>query len=324
MPKTTKNTRKTNTARVSKSPAKSTSKKISNKKKNGVVFGGLMPKRRRNWAVLIILVVLVGTIGSLLLYNSHANTYALTPAGCKIRGRVGEFNDVAGKYYCYSACRDYAGVWVANADGYGYCSRAITAASTMSQSKCSSLGRKWVGTVGCARVWIQAAYPGKNIFNNVLQCAKDGDDYHVSSSYDYCGSGAPTPSGGIIVGSISPVGGGWAGPTNCVPFVQWIVNIHSSRYDGRPMGAGGADIAGNMRSTYGYKNIRAPHAVASWPRGYAGVNSTYGHVALVDAVRSDGSIVVEESNWGDHWHSGRVVSASIANGLNYAYISDWN
>jgi hypothetical protein len=327
MTKSTKNTRKTNTSRASKSPTRATSKK--SKKTNGVVFGRLMPKQRSHWAILIVVVVLVGAIGSWLLYNSYANTYGLSPEGCKIRGRVGEFNEAVGKYYCYSACRSYAGNLVANPDGYGYCSHAITAASTMSQTKCSSLGRKWVGTVGCARVWMQAAYPDKKVFYNALQCAKDGADYHVTNTYDYCGSGSSLPSGSIIVGSMSPVGGSYQGADNCVSFIKWVLDHHSSKYAGGPLGDGGT-VAGHLHGSYGgttynYPSKRAPHAVVSMPNGDGGWSP--GHVALVDAVRSDGSIVVEESNWNDFnghpWSSGRVIPASVAKNLVYAYITDW-
>jgi hypothetical protein len=317
MAKSTKTTRKTTQTRASKPQVRATSKRSNSKKSNSIVFGRFMPKRRSHWALLIVVVVLVGAIGSWMLYNSNANTYALSPAGCKIRGRVGQFDEVKGQYLCYSACRPYAGDYIANPNGYGYCSHAVTAASVMSQTKCSSLGRKWVGYVGCARHWMEAAYPDKNVFYNALQCAHDGDDYHVSNSYDYCGSGSPTPTNGIIVGSMPAVGGpNWPGTTDCVAFIKWVLNNHSSRYAGEATGDG-RYVAGNLRTMFGYKNIRAPHSVVSMTS-----SQSAGHVALVDTVHSDGSIVVEESNWNGHWDQ-RSISASAASGMSYAYISDW-
>lgn len=317
MPKSTKNTRKTNTSRTSKPPVRATSKKSNSKKSSSVVFGRLMPKRRSHWVLLIVVVAVVGALGSWLLYNSFANTTDLTPTGCKLRGRVGEFSDVSGKYLCYSACRPYAGDWVANPNGYGYCSKAI---SSMTQAKCSSLGRQYIGSVGCARLWLQAAYPNKNVWLNALQCARDSDDYHVTNTYDYCSSGS-APSGSVIIGSMSPVGRGYNGVRDCVAFIKWVLDRHSTKYDGRATGNGG-QVAQNLRAAFGYKNVRAPHAVVSMPNGSGSWSP--GHVALVDTVRSDGSIVVEESNWGDYYHSGRVISASQAKGLSYAYITDWN
>lgn len=329
MPKSTKNTRKTNTSRATKSPVRATSKKSSNKK-SSVVFGRLMPKRRGHWAVLIVVVLLIGAIGSYFIYSSNAVTTNLSPDQCKIRGREGSWDYSKDTYTCTNACRPYAGDWIYNPDGYGWCSHAIS--TSIGQDRCSSLGRKFVGAVGCARNWHQYQYPNQNVFVDAIQCAHDGDDYHVTNTIDYCGSGSGTPSNGIIVGSIpgAPVGGAWKGNgiSNCVPFVQWIVNKHSDRYDGHPMGVNGNGLAGAFRSQYGWKNLRAPGSVVSWPAGgVPGVGGAaaayYGHTALVDTVKANGDIVVEESNYLAQYDI-RTVPASTAAELNYAYVADWN
>lgn len=63
-----------------------------------------------------------------------------------------------------------------------------------------------------------------------------------------------------------------------------------------------------------------PHTAVSFPAGSAGADPVYGHVAYVEAVAKDGSILISESNVNNLGEAGigwRLISASEAKKLYY-------
>lgn len=264
-----------------------------------------------HWIVPMIVVLIIGAIGGYLyLRSSSAATTSLTGLQCRLLGRP------YSSPTCGDGCVTGAGTYVTSAPTYNYCSKAVS--PSVQGTACTGRGRRLtVGGNGCARRWQQTDLKG------AIQCSDSTATYTVST-IDYCsgaGSGTTsTPSGSIIVGSMSPVGGGYGGETNCVSFVKWVLLRHTNAYDGRATGNGGS-VAGTLRAAFGWKNIRAPHAVVSLPNS-SGWDP--GHTAIVDTVHSDGSIVVEESNWYGHYDT-RSISAALASGYSYAYSgSDWH
>lgn len=311
MPNKTKTIRKT-----TKRPAARSAVRVggTSKKKQGLL-GRLLPKRQGQWVLLILAMAVIGGVGSWMLTTSQAGTTALSQGGCDLRGRNGYYL-TGSTYYCKnqgdtSPCKSGAGTFVNPSSGYGYCSGALS--TSIGETKCHSLGRHYF-TNGCTRRWQQTTVKG------AIQCLNGAATYYVTSGYDYCATSTTTTSGNIIVGSMAAVGGSYSGETNCVSFVKWVLNRHTNRYDGRATGNGG-QVAGNLRAAFGWKNVRAPHAVVSMPNSGGW---SPGHVAIVDAVYSDGSIKIEESNWYGHYDT-RTISASLASGYSYAYSgSDWH
>jgi endonuclease/exonuclease/phosphatase family metal-dependent hydrolase len=110
----------------------------------------------------------------------------------------------------------------------------------------------------------------------------------------------------------------------CVDFVKFRLKKHIDRNKFDSLG-NGKDVASGLGSTYGYKvdNTPAVNSVVSWPAGGvqgSSANKTYGHVAMVSKVNSDGSIVVEEYNYDTPYGYGtRTIPASAAKLLTYAH-----
>ncbi len=72
--------------------------------------------------------------------------YASTSEGCWLAGRKWDAN--TGK--CAGQCRDSRSTWVAAKDGkLGYCTLAVS--PTVSQSVCTSSGRRYISNMGCSR-----------------------------------------------------------------------------------------------------------------------------------------------------------------------------
>lgn len=309
MPKTTRKTTK-------KPATRSAVRGGSSSKKKGGLLGRLLPTKQGHWVLLIVVMAVVGGIGSWMLTSSNAGTTALSQNGCDLRGRTGYYL-TGSTYYCRSAsdgspCKSGAGSFVNPSYGYGYCSGALS--TSIGETKCHSLGRHFLAN-GCARRWQQTTKAPP-----AIQCLSGSATYYVTSGYDYCAASGTTSSGNIIVGSMAPVGGGYGGETNCVSFVKWVLDRHTNRYDGRATGNGG-QVAANLRAAFGWRNVRAPHAVVSMPNSGGW---SPGHVAIVDTVYSDGSIKIEESNWYGHYDT-RTIPASLASGYSYAYSgSDWH
>lgn len=260
-----------------------------------------------HWILPIVVILIIGAVGGYIyLRNSSAATTALSGSQCMLLGRV----------YSSPTCTDrcITGATPINAPVYNYCPGAVS--PSVSSTTCASKGRKWApGGAGCTRRWQQTNLKG------AIQCSNSTATYVVSSSIDYCtgSTSVSSGSGGVIVGSMAPVGGSYRGSQNCELFIEWVLLNHVSGFT--HIGSqGGKYYAGELRSHYGWKNVRAPHAVVSMPSSRAA-----GHVALVDKVSSDGSIYVEEVNFGDYYHSGRHISASTAAGYSYAYSgSNWH
>lgn len=108
----------------------------------------------------------------------------------------------------------------------------------------------------------------------------------------------------------------------CTDYVKYILARHSSKYSSGSLGDG-KDVANSLgKLGYTVNHTPAVHAVVSFPGPpYGNVGDHYaGHVALVGQVNSDGSIVVEESNFNNPMHYGtHTVSASEAKTLTYAH-----
>jgi surface antigen len=79
----------------------------------------------------------------------------------------------------------------------------------------------------------------------------------------------------------------------CVSFAAWAVRTDGRAHTKSP------DFLGNASAWTGAYVDAVPHAgdVAQWDANYHGAGSS-GHVAYVTAVNSDGSVTVNEYNWG--------------------------
>jgi surface antigen len=117
------------------------------------------------------------------------------------------------------------------------------------------------------------------------------------------------------------VGNDGFGGGNCVDYVKYILSRHSSKYKGGALGDG-KDVANNLGALgYTANHTPAVHATVSFPTQFA--DPTHGHVAIVAQVNSDGSLVVEESNWSNPNRYGtHKVSADIAKQLTYAHTEE--
>ena len=93
-------------------------------------------------------------------------------------------------------------------------------------------------------------------------------------------------------GWVSDGHGYWQG--ECVSFAAWAVRTDGRAHTKSP------DFMGNASAWTGAYVDTTPHAgdVAQWDPGHNGAGSA-GHVAYVAAVNSDGSVTVNEYNWGN-------------------------
>lgn len=148
----------------------------SNKKKSSrqsKIKRYLFGRSRMFYTLAALLVLAFAGYGAWQLTKSHADTYGLTFDQCVIRGRTwGGTNGL-----CTDNCQSGAGPWIKNDNEYGYCGAAIS--ETIGPDKCDSLGRKFVGAIGCARRWQQTRQAG------ALQCQAGSDTYYIAA-YDYC------------------------------------------------------------------------------------------------------------------------------------------
>lgn len=84
------------------------------------------------------------------------------------------------------------------------------------------------------------------------------------------------------------------------------------------MGNGGAWGITGMAKGYSVSNNPKVGTAVSFPPGVAGADSQYGHVAFVEYVNSDGSILISESNAiDDRTISYRVIDAVTAKTVSY-------
>ena len=155
---------------------KPTQKKKSYKTKKkalryNLIRSWLLSHRR---VIALAFILIIALFGAWKITATSADTTNLSYEGCFIRGRKWE-----GFTVCTSTCKDAAAPAVANPVGYMYCSKAVS--TTIGESKCNSLGRQFVGTVGCARRWQQTNT------KDALQCLDNADTYRDANPYDYCG-----------------------------------------------------------------------------------------------------------------------------------------
>ena len=95
--------------------------------------------------------------------------------------------------------------------------------------------------------------------------------------------------------------------SECVSFAAWAV-----RTDGRAH-TKSTDRLGNANLWTGAFVDATPHAgdVAQWDAGRNGAGSV-GHVAYVAAVNADGSVLINEYNWGNfHRFNSRTIAANV-------------
>lgn len=172
-------------------------------KSNSKQISGRIPLGRRGLALALVAVLVFSTVGAWLVFTSRAETYNLTYEGCYVRGRKGAWIPELRDYLCYSgesSCRDGAGTWKPNGDGYGYCSNAVS--TSIGRDRCvNELHRQYVGLVGCARSWKQ----GIKDQPDSLQCYNNDRTYHVRSPYDYCGTISSTSGGSSSSSWLWPV-----------------------------------------------------------------------------------------------------------------------
>lgn len=84
------------------------------------------------------------------------------------------------------------------------------------------------------------------------------------------------------------------------------------------MGNGGAWRFSGIAKGYTVHNSPKVGTAVSFPAGVAGADGTYGHVAFVEYVNSDGSILISESNViNDRTVSYRVIDGQTANTVAY-------
>jgi surface antigen len=265
-----------------------------------------------HWVLPLIVLVLIGAIGGYIYHQrSGAVTTALSYEQCKLLGR----DFVVSSHTCRSHCLPDAGI-IQYAPVYDYCSNAV--AWGPSHADCDSKNRKWAASGGCTRHWTGTV---GGTYKGALQCkgnSTSGGDkvYHKISGIDYCtgySSSSPSGTGSNFVG---PDG---FGSGQCTDYVKYILARHSSKYNGGSLGDG-QYVAHNL-GNYGYNVNHTPaiHATVSFPAGFHS-NATFGHVGLVAAKHSDGSIEVEESNYNNYLHYGHhTVAAGDVSHLTYAH-----
>lgn len=182
----------------------------------------------------------------------------------------------------------------------------------------------------------------KNVYINAVSIA-DGRTYQYNNGGNFHYVGLVRQY--IVVGT-DPEGGTPSGaPTMKVP-VEYEGKLTLPEYNGRNYNSSGSypfgqctwyafnrmyqlgtpvdDFMGNggdwgrTAQRLGYKTSNQPKVgwAMSIPGGVAGSSSMYGHVAIVEFVNSDGSVLVSECNVvspGSGTVSWRVLSASVAN-----------
>jgi hypothetical protein len=285
-----------------------------------------------HWILPVLVVLVIGAIGGYLyLRSSSASTTSLTHAQCKLLGRT--FNTTSGT--CNDTCASGAGTYITSAPVYNYCSHAVS--TSVQGTSCTGRGRKLtVGGNGCARYWNQT--DGGN-YAGALQCSGNtlsGGSYYyhavAGSGIDYCntsagqssGSTGGSTGGGTTTGSSFIGADGLGSGNNCVDYIKYVLPRHTSSvasagitaYRSGALG-NGIDVADTLHSRYGYKENHTPavHAVVSMSS-----SQSAGHVALVGAIHSDGSITVEEFNYYVSYGYGRHdISAAKAATLDYAH-----
>ena len=124
------------------------------------------------------------------------------------------------------------------------------------------------------------------------------------------------------IGTLSPLGYNYR---ECVDFVAYRLNRDVSTASApwkytwsslTPLGGNALDWKKNW-DAHGWQVSHTPIAgsVAWWGSGSAGA---LGHVAYVQAVNSNGTIALEEYNWGDdHTYSTRTIAASTVDDFLY-------
>ena len=93
----------------------------------------------------------------------------------------------------------------------------------------------------------------------------------------------------------------------CVSFAAWAVRTDGRAHTKSP------DYMGNASAWTGAYTDATPHAgdVAQWDAGRNGAGSA-GHVAYVTSVNADGSVNIQEYNWGNfHRLNARTIAASV-------------
>jgi len=146
-----------------------------------------------------------------------------------------------------------------------------------------------------------------DLYTSTAPLGSDG----YSPGIRHCGTASATP---LYNASAYPwpTQDGWVSDAHgyyeaeCVSFAAWAV-----RTDGRAH-TRGTDFLGNANAWTGASEDSTPRAgdVAQWDAGVNGAGSV-GHVAYVAAVNSDGSVVINEYNWGNfHRFNTRTVSAN--------------
>jgi len=134
------------------------------------------------------------------------------------------------------------------------------------------------------------------VYTSSLNLTIGSDGY--TPGMRHCGTAAPAPTYNATAYPW-PTQDGWVGDghgyyeAECVSFAAWAV-----RTDGRAH-TKSTDRMGNANLWTGAYVDATPHAgdVAQWDANVHGAGSS-GHVAYVTAVNSDGSVTVNEYNWG--------------------------
>lgn len=121
----------------------------------------------------------------------------------------------------------------------------------------------------------------------------------------------------------------------CTSFAAWRVNVQMGYKEGDPypftVGTQGIGLFGDggrwgetLGSKYPVDMTPKAGAVAWWGPWYNSgttITQNYGHVGIVGAVNPDGTVVIEEYNWGsNHMYNSRTIPASDVTG--YIHIAD--
>lgn len=106
----------------------------------------------------------------------------------------------------------------------------------------------------------------------------------------------------------------------CTSYAAWYFNVIEGKswYNTRP-GSGSAWNWPALAVDQGYTVSSTPKvgAIVSWPAG--GILGRYGHVAIVQAVFSDGTFEVSQYNWVPFAYSEMHVSSSLASTARFIY-----
>lgn len=251
--------------------------------------------------------------GNLVLTNSSGQ--ALWATGTEGRGKTLAIQD-DGNIVIYG---DSGALWATNTNGNPGAFLAVQSDGNLVVYRSDGQQALWASNTdggqfrtrnasgdwgGGSQSQVQASQPNQSSSN-----------HDFSSSYYLDGN--PFWQGGFVPASINPrnnLGGNYRG--NCT----WYASGRSKELGRNPSQVNqllrNASQWGSDASAAGIRTASTPEvgAIAQWDAGAGGMTG-YGHVAVVEAVNNDGTILISESSYSDvrDWnflHRKRTISAN--------------